>query len=247
MSPVAPLLIALQFLTRVPVRLKKTPDARSVGASLCYYPLIGGLIGLALAVPHVVLADSPDLLRASVVLVTWIGITGALHLDGLADSADAWMGNNGSRERALTIMKDPRCGTAAVVAIVIALMLKFSAITVLDTSNVALLILIPALARANAVWLFATTPYVKAHGLGADLSKHASKTGGTVAVIATVLATVWLAPLVIATALLATIFAVGLLARHTMLTRLGGTTGDTAGALIEVSETTGLIAVAILV
>lgn len=105
-----PFLIALQFLTRLPVRIASEPDEKSIAQSLSYYPLVGLIIGALLAGIAWGLSGAPVLLSAALLLVTWVLVTGGLHLDGLADSMDAWVGGLGDRERTLAIMKDPYCG-----------------------------------------------------------------------------------------------------------------------------------------
>jgi adenosylcobinamide-GDP ribazoletransferase len=72
------------------------------------------------------------MLHAALLLTVWVLLSGGLHLDGLADSADAWLGGFGDRERTLTIMKDPRSGPIAVVVLVLVLLLKFCALAGVD-------------------------------------------------------------------------------------------------------------------
>ena len=122
------LLIALQFLTRLPVSLPCMPTPEQVGRSLLWYPLVGLLLGLLLWGAHLLLGQTPALLQAAIILALWVGLSGGLHLDGLADTADAWVGGFGDRERTLTIMKDPRSGPIAVVVLVLLLLLKFAAL-----------------------------------------------------------------------------------------------------------------------
>src|SRR5690606_7673193 len=126
-----PLLIALQFLTRLPVRLPGMPEAQQIGRSLLWYPLVGLLLGGLLLALHGLLGATPALLQAAILLAVWAGLSGGLHLDGLADSADAWVGGLGDRERTLAIMKDPRSGPIAVVVLLLVLLLKFAALAVL--------------------------------------------------------------------------------------------------------------------
>ncbi len=73
----------------------------------------------------------PLVLLSSVILVLWIWLTGGLHLDGLADTADAWVGGFGDKARTLEIMKDPSCGPIGVLSLVIVCILKWSALYVL--------------------------------------------------------------------------------------------------------------------
>ena len=110
-------LIALQFLTRLPVRLPEAPGEQDIGRSLLYYPLVGLLLGFTLAALAWALGEG-TLLHAAILLAAWVLMSGALHLDGLADSADAWAGGQGDRERSLAIMKDPACGPAGAVALI---------------------------------------------------------------------------------------------------------------------------------
>lgn len=110
----APLLIALQFLTRLPVRLLGMPAPEQVGRSLLWYPLVGLLLGGLLLAAQALLSQQPAVLQAALLLTLWVALSGGLHLDGLADTADAWVGGYGDRERTLAIMKDPRSGPIAV-------------------------------------------------------------------------------------------------------------------------------------
>ncbi|NCA91441.1 MAG: adenosylcobinamide-GDP ribazoletransferase, partial [Gammaproteobacteria bacterium] len=93
-----PFLIALQFLTRLPVRLTGELSAADLGRSLLYYPLVGLLLGGLLVAGGWLLAGGglltgvAPVLAAALVLSLWVGLTGALHLDGLADMIDAWAG-----------------------------------------------------------------------------------------------------------------------------------------------------------
>ncbi|PWQ89005.1 adenosylcobinamide-GDP ribazoletransferase, partial [Enterococcus faecium] len=91
----------------------------------------GLLFGLLLWLASHLLQGTPSPLHAALLLTLWVLLSGALHLDGLADSADAWLGGFGDRERTLRIMKDPRSGPIAVVTLVLVLLLKFCALWVL--------------------------------------------------------------------------------------------------------------------
>ena len=237
---IRPFLIALQFLTRLPVTLDGVPDNRDIGRSLLYYPLVGLLIGALLAALSWALADAPPLLRAALLLTAWVGITGALHLDGLADSADAWVGGFGDRERTLAIMKDPNCGPMGVVALALLLMIKFAALHSIESNDWLTLVLIPMLARGAVPLLFLTTPYVRFGGLGSALSANAPRTA-----CAAMIAAMWVVILIAAQMrglwLVIAGVSVFLLLRHAMMKRLGGTTGDTTGAVVELSEAAMLV------
>jgi adenosylcobinamide-GDP ribazoletransferase len=236
------LLVAIGFLTRFPVPTGAFDDARARSVSLAWYPLVGLLIGLLLGALAWLLRDTPPLLAAGMVVVAWVAITGALHLDGLADSADAWVGGLGDREKTLAIMKDPRCGPMGVVALVLAVLLKFAAIASLHPAPWSELILAPLLARASLTALFLTTPYVRGGGLGAALSS-APRNACAVAIAASAgfcLLGRWHGVLALAVA--AVVFGAW---RAACLKRLGGITGDTAGALAEMVEVAVLVALTV--
>ena len=242
----SPFWIALQFLSSLPISLPGMPQPRALGRSLLYYPLVGLLFGVLLWGLNALLADTPLLLHAALLLTAWVLLSGGLHLDGLADSADAWLGGFGDRERTLTIMKDPRSGPIAVVALVLVLLLKFCALLALieQQHSVALLI-VPLIGRSALLGVFLTTPYVRAGGLGQALADHLPRKAGWWVLGLSAVACVLLAGV-------AGLWALGLAAagfvwlRQVMMRRLGGTTGDTAGALLEVLEVGMLVGLALI-
>lgn len=234
-----PLLVALGFLTRLPVPSRAFEDAHAQSRSLACYPLVGAILGGLLVGLAGLLHEAPPLLVAALVLTCWVASTGALHLDGLADSADAWVGGLGDRERTLTIMKDPRSGPMAVTAVVLLLLLKFAALASLPRTAWGGLLLAPLLGRTALTLAFLITPYARAQGLGTGLlaAPRALSAGAVLlaAGAAVAFAQAGLVALVAAGA-------VFLLWRRACMQRLGGFTGDTAGALAECVEAAVLIA-----
>lgn len=227
-----PFWIALQFLSSLPVRLPGMPAPREVGRSLLCYPLVGLLFGLLLWLASHLLQAIPAPLHAALLLTLWVLLSGALHLDGLADSADAWLGGFGDRERTLQIMKDPRSGPIAVVTLVLVLLLKFCALWVLvEQGSGAQLLLAPLIGRAAMLGLFLSTPYVRPGGLGQALAEHLPRAAAAWVLLGCALFCLVLSGWIVVLAL--AIF--GWL-RQLMCRRLGGTTGDTAGALLELLE-----------
>ena len=241
-----PFWIALQFLSSLPIRLPGMPAPQELGRSLLFYPLVGLLFGGILWGLNWLMLGAPLLLHAALLLTVWVLLSGALHLDGLADSADAWLGGFGDRERTLTIMKDPRSGPMAVVTLVLVLLLKFAALLALIEQQHALaLIIVPLLGRSALLGLFLTTPYVRAGGLGQALADHLPRSAGKQVLAVSGLACVLIAGL---SGFFALVLAVVLFAwlRRVMLRRLGGTTGDTAGALLELLEVAMLVGLALI-
>ena len=235
------LLAAIGFLTRLPVPAKVFDGAAAPSASLAWYSAVGLLIGGLVYGLSWLLASAPPMQAAAVLLLAWVALTGGLHLDGLADSADAWVGGLGDRERTLAIMKDPRSGPMGVTAVVLVLLLKFAALASLPPHSAALW-LAPLLARAALTGAFMVTPYVRSGGLGSSLvgtSRAACMAGLAFACVVS-LGDGWRGVRALVVALLA--FAAWRLA---CMRRLGGMTGDTCGALAELTEAVVLVALAL--
>lgn len=231
-----PFWIALQFLTVLPIELKTIPTAQQNGRAILFYPLVGLIIGGILFIFICLLAKLPIFLLASITLTLWIWLTGGLHLDGLADTADAWVGGFGDKQRTLQIMKDPSCGPIGVLSLVIICLLKFVLIYVLIEQHQTLfLILVPIVGRVVPSILFLTTSYVREKGLGRSLTDHLPK-------IASWIITGFVLLLPLYWELQGLITIIGFLSslvylRHLFIKRIGGITGDTVGAAIEISET----------
>lgn len=240
-----PLLIALQFLTRLPVRLPGLPTEQENGRSLLWYPFVGLLIGGLLLLGYAVTSGVAVSLQAALLLSIWVWLSGGLHLDGLADTADAWVGGYGDRERTLAIMKDPACGPIGVISLVLLLLLKWAALmALLEAGQWLVLLLAPWLGRWVLPLLLFTTPYVRPGGMGQVLSEHMSRRS-----LPALLAVHALAMLLCGWAgligLVVTLLVWGVV-RHYLQERLGGTTGDTAGALVELVEVGVLLGWALL-
>ena len=235
------LFAAIGFLTRIPVPARVFAGASSPSAQLAWYPAVGSLIGGLLWCLGWLLSGAEPMLAAGLLLVAWVALTGALHLDGLADSADAWVGGLGDRERTLSIMKDPRSGPIGVTAIVLVLLLKFVALASVPQPS-AMLWLAPLLGRALLTTAFMTTPYVRSGGLGSALVGE-SRIACGMALLLTAIAALFagwhgLRAIVVA----ALVFACW---RWSCMRRLGGMTGDTCGALTELTEAAVLVALAL--
>ncbi|MEJ6654722.1 MAG: adenosylcobinamide-GDP ribazoletransferase, partial [Pseudomonas sp.] len=216
-----PLLIALQFLTRLPIRLVRMPSGEENGRSLLWYPLVGLLLGAALLVAQWLFSDVSPLLQAALLLALWVWFSGGLHLDGLADTADAWVGGYGDRERTLAIMKDPTCGPIGVITLVLLLLLKFAAlVALLQAGQWGVLLLAPWLGRWVLPLLLYSTPYVRPGGLGQMLVEHMPRRSLPMLLLVHALAMLlfgWTGLLALVIAL-----AVLLIVRHYLCERLGG-------------------------
>ena len=239
------LLIALQFLTRLPVRLPGVPTPHENGRSLLWYPLVGLLIGCLLLLGYAVTSSVAVSLQAALLLALWVWLSGGLHLDGLADTADAWVGGYGDRERTLAIMKDPACGPIGVISLVLLLLLKWAAlVALLEAEQWLVLLLAPWLGRWVLPLLLLTTPYVRPGGMGQVLSEYMPRRSLPALLAVHALAMLlcgWAGLIGLLVALM-----IWVMVRHRLRERLGGTTGDTAGALVELVEVGVLLGWALL-
>jgi len=236
---------ALGFLTRVPTPALDFSNREAQARALAWYPLVGAMIGglLSLLAWIATSLGVAPLLMAALLLALWVWISGGLHLDGLADCADAWAGGHGDRERTLRILKDPAAGPMGVIALVLVLLLKSAALASLPPDAWRWLWLVPALGRAAAVGLFLTLPYVRAGGLGIDLAQAPRRPASFAVALGAVFALLFGLP---GLALLAASLAVFLLWRADCQRRLQGFTGDAAGAVIERVETAALVAACVV-
>jgi adenosylcobinamide-GDP ribazoletransferase len=248
--PPHPFFIALQFLTTIPLYLTQPADGPAMGRSLLYYPLVGAIIGGLLsaflwAVTSALPSPSTSLV-AALVLTVWVLLSGGLHLDGLADSVDALMGGSGDRQKTLDLMKDPTSGPMGVLSLILVLLIKFTALEQIVNAQIwQALLIAPLMGRTALIALFLTTPYIRQNGLGTLISRHLPQSKSIMVILVTLtlitglaeLASLWIIPLT------ALVFW-GL--RSLFMQCLGGTTGDTAGALVELSETSVLVVMALV-
>ena len=239
--------VAVQFLTVLPVPRCEQASPSQLARSLLYYPLVGLLVGgLLLLTASLLMPIFSPLLLSALLLCLWVALTGGLHLDGLADCADAWVGGLGSRQRTLAIMKDPCSGPVAVSCLVLLLLLKFALVeTLLTQQGIVWLMVVPVMGRMAAMLLLLSTAYVRQGGLAEILSRNLSRPQAWSLISIIAVAALWRWPNMIG-AILCFSCAVFVLWRHLMLRRLGGCTGDTLGAMIEVVELASLLAIALV-
>jgi adenosylcobinamide-GDP ribazoletransferase len=229
------LLLATQFLTRLPVPATREYSEREMSSSAWWFPLIGAAVGCIVALAVFVGSLQSPWLAAVLGVITWTWITGAMHLDGLADLSDALGASHGDPRKFFAVLADPHVGTFGVVSIVSVLLLKFVLIAELPRSALLALVLIPAWARLGTLAWTRWLPSLKggrARQL-ADGLPLASIVGWTVLLLA---ASAFVAPVLLLAP--AAIAAWGIWLRA----RLGGVTGDCLGAGVEITEVLMLVA-----
>ncbi|MEM7432602.1 MAG: adenosylcobinamide-GDP ribazoletransferase [Pseudomonadota bacterium] len=239
-SEVYTLLLAVQFLTRLPIATDSAYSSQRMAASVRYYPLVGVFIG-AIAAALFFAADYVFPMVVAIILSTVLTIllTGAFHEDGLADTFDG-VGGGLTRERALEIMKDSRIGTYGGLALVSMLALKVAALTGLTPAAITVcLIAGHGLSRWSSVVVIATSDYVRASGTA---KPTAEGIGAGSMLFASVVALACIAGIAYLLSPLAAAGAVaGLVVGHGVMRwiyqpKIGGYTGDCLGAVQQVSE-----------
>jgi len=236
--------IAVQFLTRLPTpELQQAPTPAELSRAALYYPVVGLLIGTILIILASLFSGYEPMLIAALLLTVWVLLTGGLHLDGLADSADAWLGGIASRERTHEILKDPLVGTAGVVAVALLFIIKYSALfAILKHGSNVFILLAPVLGRGFILLLFTSTDYVRKQGLATDVVNGLNGQAALMGLLPVVLISALYSPLAVLAILLCFVAL-----RRMMIQRLGGCTGDTAGALVEITEAVWLFSAALFV
>ncbi|MEW5913706.1 MAG: adenosylcobinamide-GDP ribazoletransferase [Thermodesulfobacteriota bacterium] len=238
-------LLALQFLTVATLRPGLQAQPAELARSRAWYGVVGGLLGGALALAAWLLDRwLPPLALAGVLVLLWGGLTRFLHMDGVADTADALV-HTTSRERALEIMKDTRLGSFGVCAVVCLLLIKFGALASLRGPALwAALLAAPALARALVAVMAGLLPPARpGQGLGAAVAQQQAGWPDLAAGASALALALIAAGLAGAAAALAVLL-LGLVLGWWYQRRIGGVTGDTLGAALEAAEALALVVMA---
>ena len=223
---------AIQLLTRLPVRHSGTYRG---AAAAWAYPVAGLLVGTFGAIVAAVTSDLPGAVSAGLVLFTMVFVTGALHEDGLADTADGLWGGKTATDR-LAIMKDSRIGAFGVLALVFGLGLKWAAMSsIADNGSLwPVVLVVAAMSRMPMVVVMYILPNARTGGLSENTGRPGQKTtlvaigiGLLIGFLAFGLSVIFLALLLVATTLTVTAIA---------RSKIRGQTGDILGATQQVSE-----------
>jgi adenosylcobinamide-GDP ribazoletransferase len=242
-------LLALGFFTRIPTPYYADFEEHDLNHAAKYFPLVGIIVGLIGAISFV--ASSlilPHNIAVLISMVVTIYMTGAFHEDGLADSADG-LGGGWHKEQILTIMQDSRLGTYGAVALFLMLLAKFQILNSLNAYVVPLAIVAAhALSRLSAIWVMATLNYTRPEGKAKPLATKVAGMDLLIAHLFGLLPYLGIVVLLIVNHhgwslimqfLLLTLIPVILSWfwwRHKIKRWLGGYTGDTLGAMQQITE-----------
>lgn len=238
-------LIALQFLTILPVSIKSEIEDKDFGASLLYFPFVGLFIGFILAGSAFLFSSLPSLLKSALVLIFSIIITGGIHLDGFADTCDGFYGNK-SKEKILEIMRDSHIGVMGAIGISCLLILKFSLIISLQNEILwKALIGMAEFSRWAQALACSTSSYARKEGEAKYFIEYARKSDIFIGALFSVVLFLLLMRLKgFILFFLSTIMV--FLFLHYINKKIGGMTGDTIGATSEIAEVVVLFCAFIL-
>jgi adenosylcobinamide-GDP ribazoletransferase len=236
--------VAALFLTSLPVKTVENVSMRDLAQAVYAFPLMGALVGFlgGLAFLAASLLGLPTMPAALLAILAMVLATGALHEDGLADTADG-LGAGDDRARALAIMRDSRIGSFGALALMLALLCRLMALAPMYDPFLVLKVLVCAgmASRALLPVVMLMQPSARATGLAAEAGRPEPirvAIGAGVALVACLALLQQLAPVAIAASA-----AVSLLVAHWLGRRFGGCTGDTLGAVQQVAEIVFLFAI----
>jgi adenosylcobinamide-GDP ribazoletransferase len=234
---------AIRFLTILPVPNGWSGDEKTLARSIFFFPLVGLAIGLIAAAFDYAIGQALPLLPASVLtILVLIGLSGGLHMDGLADAADGFFSAR-PRAKMMEIMRDSRIGVMGVLAVMFVVLLKVTLLAaILTSSRWVLILLMPLAGRAAVVLLMTALPYARPEGglatlfAGSRSWLHGLWAWGLMFVLSG-----WLAQgLGLAAAILALVLTTLFILYNR--SKIGGFTGDTLGAVCELAEMAPLLA-----
>jgi adenosylcobinamide-GDP ribazoletransferase len=228
-------LIALQFLTIIPIKINSEVEDKDLGASLIYFPMVGALIGLLLALCTLVFGFLPRLVIVALVIIVSIIVTGVIHIDGLADTCDGLFSFK-SKEKMLEVMRDSRIGAMGMTAIACVLLFKFTLLFSLPIGILGKsLILMIAFSRWAQVVACYSSKYARNEGRAKYYIEYAGGReviGATLFTLTLFFVLMQLKGIVLFFLSMLPIF----LFINFVKSKIGGMTGDTIGATSELAE-----------
>ncbi|GAE24655.1 cobalamin synthase [Halalkalibacter wakoensis JCM 9140] len=232
-------LLAIQFLTRLPVPVQCPWNRDTSRWAIRSYPLVGMIMAVFLMAIHLLLEPFLPLSMMVLVLLTaWVWLSGGLHLDGWMDVADA-VGSNRSLEKKWEIMKDPHVGSFGIIALFFLLAWKCLLVYLLIDGGTLIysFLFVLAFSRLGAVILMLALPTAKQHGLAWEWKMNISWFDGLCAFLPIAIILFWFNDFLF---LLPAYIFFYILFGAWMAYQFKGSNGDLLGAAIEGGELWGL-------
>lgn len=229
---------SLQFLTRLPIKLELEFSQEMIKKSIFFYPFVGLILGGLSAIPYYFLSSYSVEVASLLSLLLMIILSGGLHLDGLADSADGFFANKG-KEETLEIMRDSRIGAFGVLSLIIIILSKYVLLTNLGSNLPLYLALSMANGRLIAGLMISLKDVARSDGLGYSFQQGQPKSYSLMSLflyglLLALMDMNYLFPLIIA-------YFTGQFIAAWAKKKLGGFTGDLYGATIEICELLSLL------
>jgi len=242
-------IVAIQFLTRIPIFPNMAVDREDLGRSLAFFPLVGALIAVILGITAYVglILELPFGVIAALLLILEATMTGAFHWDGLADTFDGFYSTHKSRQEMLDIMHDSRTGVMGATAIALIALLQFSCLTTIIElkieSIMGALLSTYVFSKWGCTYLSVVSAYGRREGKGLVFLENARWP-------VLFVASLFLVPIVLLGARYLAMFAVVLsfiiIWGIYSYRKVGGVTGDILGASARLSETLNMLIFLIL-
>jgi len=234
---IRPLLAAIQFLTVIPFPKSFTGGEKELEKCLPFFPVVGLLIGIIIAAfDHVMGFIFPPLPASVMTVIAMTAISGGLHMDGLADTADGFFSAR-PRERVLEIMRDSRTGVMGVLAVVFVILLKVSLlISLFPPIRPGIIVLMPLAGRCSFVVMMTALPYVRREGGLATAFGVGKSWLNVLWTSAFLLVAGWLAGHWMGLAASFSALLMAALFSVYCFRKIGGYTGDTLGAGCDITE-----------
>lgn len=243
------LILAMQFMTRIPIPLNIEIKKDELYKTASYFPAVGIIIGFILSLLYIALVNlfSREIVMTLVVAFSYI-LTGAMHIDGLADTFDGLFSNK-DKERMLEIMRDSRLGTNGVVATVFMIILKvLFFVNINENMTLPSLLVMPMLGRLASTFAILISKSARGgEGLGGLMIGRAGMREFLIALVISLVAGFFIMPFSRFAELLTIVLLVSFIITKYISMRIGGMTGDTLGAVTEITELVVLIMVYLLI
>ncbi|HLS54415.1 MAG TPA: adenosylcobinamide-GDP ribazoletransferase [Tissierellaceae bacterium] len=232
-------ILSLQFLTRLPIHIPIDFNRENLRKSTFFYPLVGMILGILSFIPYYFLSNYNREIAAFLTVLFIIILTGGLHLDGLADTADGFFSNK-DKEKTLEIMKDSRIGAFGVLSLILLILFKYIIISSIKEKTLLILMLSLGNSRLSVLFQIAYKKTARPDGLGRMLNQSQPGPYVLLGSFLYVIFVIFINPYY--TIPLISSLVTGKLTALYSKRKIDGLTGDVYGAIIELSEAISLLA-----
>lgn len=232
------LLLAFQFLTRIPINKNIDFSKENLSKAINFFPVVGIVIGLASSLTYSLFSKLSTDIASFLAMLTILILTGGLHIDGLADSFDGFFSNR-DREKTLEIMSDSRIGVFGVIAIVINILFKYIIIKNLTRDIPVVLALALGNSRLITSYVMAFKKSAKPTGLGKMFNESKPYKNFLITAIIYIIIIIFINPIYLIPLLVNYLLSIYI--SYVSNKKIGGYTGDVYGLLIELGDSISLL------